>query len=53
MSALSAFGGALFRGPRRSLEQCGDQLIFYLRCLAWTPRAITRYRREIVNTLAQ
>ena len=35
------------------LEERGDQLLFYVKALAWTPRAIRRYRREILNTLAE
>ena len=39
--------------PRRSLEQYGDQLLFYVKALLWVPRAIKRYPREITNTLAE
>jgi phospholipid/cholesterol/gamma-HCH transport system permease protein len=35
------------------LEAYGDQLMFYVKALAWTPRAIKRYPREIKNTLAE
>jgi len=31
----------------------GDQLAFYARALAWTPRAIRRYYREILRLLAE
>ena len=31
----------------------GDQLLFYVKALAWAPRAIKRYPREIINTLAE
>ncbi|WP_346766230.1 ABC transporter permease [Nocardioides sp. HDW12B] len=30
----------------------GDQLLFYIRAIAWAPRAIRRYKREILNILA-
>ena len=53
MASIGAFGSALIQGPRRSLEGYGDQLLFYVKALAWTPRAIKRYRREIFNTLAE
>jgi len=39
--------------PRRSLEAYGDQLLFYVKALAWVPRAVKRYPREITNTLAE
>lgn len=36
-----------------SLDRLGDQLIFYLRALAWTPRAARRYLREVMRLLAE
>ncbi len=53
MASIGTFGSAIVRGPRRSLEQRGDQLLFYIKALAWAPRAIKRYPREIKNTLAE
>ncbi len=53
MASIGAFGSALVQGPRRSLEQRGDQLLFYVKALAWVPRTIKRYPREIRNTLAE
>src|SRR6478609_7928324 len=53
MASIGALGGAFLRGRRDSLETYGDQLLFYVKALAWTPRAIRRYPREIVNTLAE
>jgi phospholipid/cholesterol/gamma-HCH transport system permease protein len=35
------------------LDMLGDQLLFYLRALAWTPRALHRYTREIRRLLAE
>ena len=35
------------------IEERGDQLLFYVKALAWTPRAIRRYKREILNILAE
>jgi len=31
----------------------GDQLLFYARALAWTPRAIRRYFKEVLRLLAE
>src|SRR6516165_1188338 len=35
------------------LDMLGDQLLFYARALAWTPRAIRRYFKEILRLLAE
>jgi len=53
MASISAIGSSIIQGRRDSLEHYGDQLMFYVKALAWTPRAIKRYPREIVNTLAE
>ena len=36
-----------------ALERLGDQLSFYARALAWTPRTLHRYSREIVRLLGE
>ncbi len=53
MATITSIAGALVEGRKKSLETYGDQLLFYVKALAWTPRAITRYKREILNTLAE
>jgi phospholipid/cholesterol/gamma-HCH transport system permease protein len=35
------------------LDTLGDQILFFLRAIAWTPRAVHRYLREIVRLLAE
>src|SRR5215468_2728247 len=35
------------------LDLLGDQLVFYARALAWTPRAIRRYFKEILRLLSE
>jgi phospholipid/cholesterol/gamma-HCH transport system permease protein len=35
------------------LDLLGDQLALYTRALAWTPRAIRRYSREVLRLLAE
>jgi phospholipid/cholesterol/gamma-HCH transport system permease protein len=35
------------------LDMLGDQVVFYARALAWTPRALRRYFREILRLLAE
>ncbi|MET3960187.1 phospholipid/cholesterol/gamma-HCH transport system permease protein [Marmoricola sp. OAE513] len=53
MSVIGEVGAALVREQRAKMEERGDQLLFYARAIAWTPRALRRYRREISNTLAE
>jgi phospholipid/cholesterol/gamma-HCH transport system permease protein len=45
--------GALLDRWLSWLDLLGDQLAFYARALAWTPRAIRRYTREILRLLAE
>ena len=35
------------------LDMLGDQMVFYLRALLWTPRVIRRYLREVLRLLAE
>ena len=53
MAVVGDVGRELLRERRAGIEERGDQLLFYVRALAWTPRAVTRYRREVLNTLAE
>ncbi|MDN4175332.1 ABC transporter permease [Nocardioides sp. SOB77] len=53
MAAITDVGASLLKERRARLEEYGDQLLFYVKALAWTPRAIRRYPREIANTLAE
>ena len=52
-SRALGMGGSFVQGRRDSVEHYGDQLLFYVKAIAWTPRAIRRYKREILNTLAE
>jgi phospholipid/cholesterol/gamma-HCH transport system permease protein len=53
MSAVSDFGASVLRARKRRLMEYGDQLLFYARALAWTPRAVRRHKREIFTILAE
>ncbi|WP_067436006.1 MlaE family ABC transporter permease [Nocardioides jensenii] len=53
MATLTSLGTSFVKGRRDSLEAYGDQFLFYVKALSWTPRAVRRYRREIWNTLAE
>jgi phospholipid/cholesterol/gamma-HCH transport system permease protein len=53
MSAITDFGASVVRARKRRLMEYGDQLLFYARALAWTPRAVRRHKREILTILAE
>jgi phospholipid/cholesterol/gamma-HCH transport system permease protein len=44
---------SLAQRPGRFLDHLGEELSFYLRALAWTPRTVTRYKKEILRILAE
>ncbi|PZA23074.1 ABC transporter permease [Modestobacter versicolor] len=44
---------AVYRTPLSTLDDLGDQLAFYGRALAWTPRTLRRYKRETMRLLAE
>lgn len=43
----------MMAGPLSTLDGLGDQLAFYARAIAWAPRTLHRYRREVVRLLAE
>ncbi len=43
----------VYQAPLRTLDHLGEELSFYLRALAWTPRTIRRYKKEILRLLAE
>ena len=44
---------AVYEKPLASLDKLGEELSFYVRALAWTPRTIRRYKKEILRLLAE
>jgi len=52
MSLLSSVR-SLSRAPRESLEGWGDQLLFYVKAVGYTPHALSNYPREITKILAE
>ena len=44
---------SVYERPVRLVDDLGGQLAFYLRALAWTPRTIRRYKKEILRILAE
>jgi phospholipid/cholesterol/gamma-HCH transport system permease protein len=56
MSALKAVGRAsssVAKGSSGRLEAYGDQLMFYVKALAWTPTVVRHHRREVFTILAE
>src|SRR3990170_2029134 len=43
----------VYRRPLASLDQLGGELAFYVKAIAWAPRAVRRYTKEIVRLLAE
>jgi phospholipid/cholesterol/gamma-HCH transport system permease protein len=44
---------AVYQRPMEMLDKLGEELRFYLTALAWTPRTIRRYKKEILRILAE
>jgi phospholipid/cholesterol/gamma-HCH transport system permease protein len=44
---------AVYERPLQTLDRLGDELSFYIRALAWTPRTVRRYKKEILRLLAE
>ncbi|MER7605066.1 ABC transporter permease [Nocardioides sp. NPDC023903] len=52
-NTLAQVGNQIVKEQRHAVEGYGDQLLFYVKALAWAPRTIRRYKREILNILAE
>ena len=44
---------AVYERPLRTLDDLGAELAFFLRALAWTPKTVVRYKKEILRILAE
>ncbi|MGH3623244.1 MAG: MlaE family ABC transporter permease [Sciscionella sp.] len=53
MSSTAQRARRIANRPLQTLDQLGDQMWFYLRAIAWTPRAIRRYLREVLRLLTE
>jgi phospholipid/cholesterol/gamma-HCH transport system permease protein len=53
MSSFTQGAKRLAHRPLDTLDTLGDQMSFYIRALAWTPRALRRYTKEIMRLLAE
>ncbi|WP_460794995.1 MlaE family ABC transporter permease [Nocardioides pacificus] len=44
---------SVYEQPMKMLDKLGEELAFYLRAIAWAPRTIRRYKKEILRILAE
>lgn len=44
---------AVYDKPLKTLDSLGEELAFFIKALAWTPRAVSRYQKEILRILAE
>ncbi|GGR40992.1 phospholipid/cholesterol/gamma-HCH transport system permease protein [Nocardioides luteus] len=52
-NTLAQVGNQIVKEQREAVEGYGDQLLFYAKALAWAPRTVRRYKREVLNILAE
>jgi phospholipid/cholesterol/gamma-HCH transport system permease protein len=52
LSTLSRNARKTVDRPLATLDDLGDQLSFYVRALAWSPRTVRRYPKEVLRILA-
>ncbi|HEX4223752.1 MAG TPA: ABC transporter permease [Pseudonocardiaceae bacterium] len=53
MTSVSERARRVANRPLQTLDTLGDQMSFYIRTLAWVPRALRRYFKEILRLLAE
>jgi len=53
MTSQIELAKAVYQRPLRMLDALGEELAFYLKALAWTPRTLSRYKKEILRILAE
>ena len=53
MATVGSTLKAAYQRPLTFLDTLGAQLAFYVKAIAWTPRTIRRYKKEILRLLAE
>jgi phospholipid/cholesterol/gamma-HCH transport system permease protein len=53
MAQITDSARRVAQAPLNMLDQLGDQLSFYIRALAWIPRTLRRYSKEVMRILAE
>jgi phospholipid/cholesterol/gamma-HCH transport system permease protein len=44
---------SVYERPLKTLDKLGEELAFYVRALAWAPRTVRRYKKEVLRLLAE
>jgi len=52
-NGLMANVRAVYEKPLSALDSLGGELAFFLRALAWTPKTVVRYKKEVLRILAE
>src|SRR5690242_17428065 len=45
--------GAALKSPVNVIDRAGDQMSFYSKAIAWIPRTVVHYRKEVMRLLAE
>jgi phospholipid/cholesterol/gamma-HCH transport system permease protein len=53
MASVASSVKAIYTRPMKSLDDLGSELSFFIRAIAWSPRTIRRYKKEILRLLAE
>ncbi len=53
MTAIVDSARRVAHAPGAALDTLGGQMSFYLRAIAWTPRTVRRYKKEVLRLLAE
>jgi phospholipid/cholesterol/gamma-HCH transport system permease protein len=53
MTAIVDSARRVANAPGATLDTLGGQMSFYLRAIAWTPRTLRRYKKEVLRLLAE
>ncbi|HYU03159.1 MAG TPA: ABC transporter permease [Jatrophihabitantaceae bacterium] len=53
MTAVVGSARRVAHAPGATLDTLGEQMSFYLRAIAWTPRTLRRYKKEVLRLLAE
>jgi len=53
MATLATTLKSAYQKPLRSLDRLGEELAFFAKALAWTPRVVVRYKKEVMRLLAE
>ncbi len=53
MTAIVDSARRVAHAPGAALDTLGGQMSFYLRAIAWTPRTLRRYKKEVLRLLAE